>query len=123
MNVQKQKEKRKNSEIEKKLKSYRIYKTMLGLAQQEREAGEDDFRPNRAGERVLLTLRMREIERSLHALPMERERLLLELHYLEGHSVERCAEMLYISRATAYRLKRRGLEMLAAGENDRARHV
>lgn len=105
------------------LASYSICQTMLELAKAPQEENDGQTPRSRAGECVMLTMRMREIERALRSLPMGKERLVLELHYLQGTPVERCAEQLYVSRATAYRLKRRGLAMLAARENRSAAHA
>lgn len=102
---------------------YPIYQTMLELAKAPPD--EDGTREprSRTGECVMLTMRMREIERAVRSLPMGKARMVLELHYLHNIPVERCAEQLYVSRATAYRLKRRGLAMLAVRENRSAAHA
>ncbi|MBQ8396734.1 MAG: hypothetical protein IJX53_00875 [Clostridia bacterium] len=104
---------RKQELIAKRLEQYRTYQTMLALRDQ----------PVRASDRVLIGMRVREIEREVRALPVGRERLLLELHYFEGHSIERCAELMYISRATAFRVRRRAFALLAENEQRRAIHA
>ena len=94
------------------LSAYRVYGRMLLCGEEMSSC-----------DRVLVRMRMREIEGLLGDLPVGNARLLLELHYLRGYSVERCAERLAISRATAYRLKRRGLSLVAAKKNREARHA
>lgn len=94
------------------MSAYRIYEKMLLCGEGMSSC-----------DRVLLRMRMREIENLLGDLPVGDARLLLELHYLRGCSVERCAERLGISRATAFRLKRRGLALVAARKNRMARHA
>ena len=96
-----------------RLGQYRTYRAMLALTEQ----------PMRAGDRVLITMRMREIEREVRALPISRERLLLELHYFEGHSIEHCAELMQVSRATAFRLRRRAVTALERQAKLRALHA
>ena len=44
-------------------------------------------------------------------LPNGDEKLLLYYHYVKGESVERCAELLGISRRSAFRLKNRALSL------------
>ena len=101
------------------LAAYQTYEKMLkATALREEEGGRE-----RTGERVMLTMRMREIERLLRELPIGNVRLLLELHYLQGMSVEGCAAQMGISRATAFRLKQRGLCMVAARTNRLADHA
>lgn len=104
---------RNQSLIAKRLEQYRTYQAMLALADQ----------PVRTSDRVLISMRIREIEREVRALPVGRERLLLELHYFEGHSIEHCAELMQVSRATAFRLRRRAFALLAENEQRRAIHA
>lgn len=85
-----------------RLGMYRMWATMAGLG---RLSAEDA---------AMLRLRMREVERSVGALPMGDERLVIELHDLGGASMERCAEQMGISRSTVYRLRRRAIARLDA---------
>ena len=39
------------------------------------------------------------------------EKLLLYFHYVRGESIEKCAELLGVSRSTAFRLRKRALRM------------
>jgi len=97
----------------KRLELYRVYQTMLGLCDQ----------PMRGSDRALIELRVGELEREVQALPVGRERMILVLHYFEGNSIERCAELMDVSRSTAFRIHRRALEMLNFNERLRAMHA
>lgn len=99
--------------IAKRLEEYRVYQAMLALTD----------KPIRTSDRVLISMRIREIEREVRALPVGRERLFLELHYFEGHSIERCAELMDVSRATAFRIRRRAFASLDANARMRAFHA
>ena len=49
----------------------------------------------------------------LEEIPSYREKMLLHYHYILGYSVESAAEAMDISRSSAFRLKKCGLELLA----------
>ncbi len=97
----------------KRLALYRVYQTMLGLCDQ----------PMRGSDRALIEMSVRDLEREVQALPVGRERMILVLHYFEGNSIERCAELMDVSRATAFRIHRRALDMLVFNERLRAMHA
>ncbi len=63
------------------------------------------------GEDAFLQARMYEIRSLWGSLPPSPEKLFLNLHFLRGHAVEKCAELMGISRSTAFRLKKRGILM------------
>lgn len=113
MKISKTEINRNRETIARRLEQYRTYQTMLALVDQ----------PIRTSDRVLISMRIREIEREVRALPVGRERLLLELHYFEGHSIERCAELMQVSRATAFRLRRRAFALLVENEQRRVMHA
>ena len=98
-------------EAARQLSEYQMYRKMLTVASELNEENTDAR--NRTVDCVMLRMKMRDIERSLRQLPPGDERMLLELHYLSGLSIEHCADRLYVSRATAYRLKNRGLALWA----------
>ena len=101
---------RRLDEAAQRLSEYQIYRKMLAVSS---ELSEEETERSRTVDCVMLRMKMRDIERSLRALPPGDARMLLELHYLGGLSIERCADRLYVSRATAYRLKNRGLALWA----------
>ena len=53
--------------------------------------------------------RCRAVVSLINSMPPAREKSLLTLRYLNGHSIERCAELLGVSRRTAYRIHKRAL--------------
>ena len=57
--------------------------------------------------------RAREILQMLEEIPSYREKMLLHYHYILGYSVESAAEAMDISRSSAFRLKKCGLELMA----------
>lgn len=57
--------------------------------------------------------KMFEVKRFVTSLPPDDRKLFLYYHYIRGETVEKCAELLNISRRTAFRLKRRSLEYAA----------
>ncbi len=53
--------------------------------------------------------RCRAVVSLINSMPPTREKSLLTLRYLNGHSVEQCADLLGVSRRTAYRIHKRAL--------------
>ncbi len=54
--------------------------------------------------------KMYEVRHFVMTLDNSNEKLMLYYHYIRGESVEKCAELLGISRSSGFRLKRRALE-------------
>ena len=102
--------------VEGYLKGYALNKKLLRMERYEkeffgdrsREEGEELF-----GEGALARARMFEIRHFIMELENCDEKLLLYYHYIKGESVERCGELLGISRSSAFRMKHRAL-LLAA---------
>ena len=57
--------------------------------------------------------RMYEVRNFIMSLENSDEKLLLYYHYVRGEPVEKCAELLGISRSSGFRLKNRALDMAA----------
>ena len=57
--------------------------------------------------------KMFEVKRFVTSLPPDDRKLMLYYYYIHGETVEKCAEMLGISRRSAFRLKKRALEYAA----------
>jgi DNA-directed RNA polymerase specialized sigma24 family protein len=100
------------------LESYRFGRKMIEINKYEKEyfggrdnpdagwaVGEDD--------EAYIKAKMFEVKRFVTSLPPDDRKLFLFYHYIRCESVERCAELLRISRRSAYRLKRRALEYAA----------
>ena len=95
-------------EVKEYLERYLIYKQMLDADEYAREYSDKDA-PLCDG--VILRAKMGEIERFIRSLPVCREQTLLFNHYVRGHSVEFCGEMMYISRRTAFRVAKKAIEL------------
>ena len=55
--------------------------------------------------------KMFEIRHFILDMPNSEEKIMLYYHYVRGESVERCGELLGISRSSAFRLKKRALKL------------
>ena len=62
-------------------------------------------------EAPLARAKMFEVRHFILGLPNSDEKLLLYYHYIKGDSVERCAELLGISRRNCFRLKQKALAL------------
>ena len=60
-----------------------------------------------------LMSKLYEIRAFILEIPATNEKLLLYYHYVHGESLMQCAELLDISRASEYRLKKRALKLAA----------
>ena len=92
------------------LGSYLIFKQMIDA---------DEYAQNYGGceahvcENIILRAKMEEIEMFIRSLPVCREQALLFNHFLRGHSIEFCGEMMYVSRRTAYRILNSAVKLAA----------
>ena len=108
-----------NAEILRKtedyLKSYRVNGKLLRLERYEKEyfGYKEGCDFEAFGEAPLARARMYEIRHFINSLDNCDEKLVLYYHYIKGESVERCAELLGVSRSTAFRMKKRGHIMVA----------
>ena len=96
--------------MENYLKGYWLNRSLLRLERYEREcfgwqATEEDL----PGEAPIARARMFEIRHFITSMTNSNEKLMLYYHYIRGESIERCGELLNISRAGAYRLKKRAV--------------
>lgn len=106
------------SEVEDYLRSYSFYKKLLKLDRYEQEYfGASPMRERSIyehhGEVSLAHAKMFEVRHFIMMMQNSDEKLLLYHHYLRGESVERCAELLGMSRSSAFRLKKRALTLAA----------
>ena len=101
------------------LESYLIFSKMLDMRQyEEKEASGRDAETRKAAiayEIVCIKARMHEIEDFIENLSAEGRwsecKIFLRYHYVHGFTVEECSEKMYVSRSTAYRLKKQALRI------------
>lgn len=92
------------------LSSYILHKKWLDAGRYEREY----FGAAPTGEEVFLQAKLFEVREFIAALPNCPEKLFLNCHYIRGHSVEKCAELMSVSVRSAYRLKNRAISLAAS---------
>ncbi len=103
-------------EVEAYLSDYRVSARMLEMNRYEREYFQSDERPvpdlSRETE-IYLKARMYEIRSFVLSISDCDEKLFLYYYYVHGENLTRCAELLDVSRATVYRLRKRALRTAA----------
>ena len=103
------------------LESYLIYSKMLDMrvCEEGLSSSEDEEKRRAAAayEIVCIKTRMREIEEFIEKLKIDGKwlecKIFLKYHYIFGYTIEECSEKMYVSRSTAYRLKKRALKIAA----------
>ena len=96
--------------MENYLKAYCLNRCLLRLERYEREYfGRQETEEDLPGEAPLARARMFEIRHFITDMNNSTEKLFLYYRYIRGETVERCGELLNISRASAYRLKKRAI--------------
>jgi len=94
------------------LKGYSLNQKMIKMERYEKEFFSKKERDTEfLGEIPLARARMFEVRHFINELKNGDQKLLLYFHYIKGESVERCGELLGISRSSAYRLKSQALLM------------
>jgi DNA-directed RNA polymerase specialized sigma subunit len=105
------------SEVENYLRTYGFYRKLLRLDKYEQEYfGTQNQFPDvldRSSEAALAHARMFDVRHFIMSMQNSDEKLFLYTHYVKGDSVEKCAELLGISRSSAFRLKKRALIVAA----------
>lgn len=110
-------------EVEAYLIDYRAAARMLEMNRYERDYfnGNERSVPDLSREtEVYLKARMYDIRAFVLSIGDCDEKLFLYYHYIHGENLMRCAELLGVSRATVYRLKKRALH--AAAKHYREKH-
>ena len=100
------------AEAENYLKGYALNKKLIYAERYEEEFGggrSEDL--ELLGDIPLARARMFEIRHFIMDMPNSDEKLMLYYHYVKGEPVERCGELLGISRSSAFRLKAKALAL------------
>ena len=97
-------------EIENYLLGYSLNRKLLRMDRYEREYyGKSALDFESPGEVPLARARMYEVRHFIMSIHNCDEKLFLYYRYVKGETVERCAEMLGISRAGGFRMRKRAL--------------
>ena len=92
------------------LKGYLLNQKLMRLDRYERTYfGFEDREGDLPDDLPLAKARMFAVRHDLMKMDNSDEKLLLYYHYIRGESVERCAELLGVSRSSAFRMKKRAL--------------
>ena len=96
------------------LSGYKLFRSLLELEKYEREfLSSHQWENERPGDLTLARAQMFEIRHFILDMPNSNEKIILYLHYIDCEPIERCADIMNISRSSAFRLKKRAL-LLAA---------
>ena len=99
-------------EAENYLKGYTLNKKLIRAERYEEEFGGGERRDlELLGDIPLARAKMFEIRHFIMDMENSDEKLLLYYHYVKGEPVERCGELLGISRSSAFRLKSNALAL------------
>lgn len=102
------------------LSGYKINRHLFKLENYERRKSlESEWEAECPGELPMARARMFDIRHRILSLPNGDEKLILYYHYVKGEPIEKCGEMLGISRSSAFRLRRRALCLFAAKALDK----
>ena len=110
--------------MDKILSEYSVFRKLLDMQNYNNEyfGNAEIFRKNERkrqgeslpGDKPDIMARMFDLRRFVLSLDATNEKLFLFYHYIHGESVGRVAELMRISRRSAFRLKARALEYAAA---------
>ena len=96
-------------EMEDYLRGYAFHEKMIAMDEMERSFFYDARKRGASSELSLAQVRLFEIRHFVMGMENSMEKLLLYYHYVKGESVERCGELIGVSRSTVFRMKRRAL--------------
>ena len=96
--------------IENYLKGYKFNRRLLMMKNYEEKYFDTlEWESESPAEFSLARAKMYEIRHFLLGMDNSNEKLILYYHYVRNEPIERCAELLGISRSSGFRLKRRAL--------------
>jgi len=97
------------------LSNYRYGARLLGMNKYEKNYFNSKYpKALNAEDEALVKAKMFEIKMFVTSLPPDDRKLFLYYYYIKCETVERCGELLGVSRRTAYRMKTRALDYAAA---------
>lgn len=110
------------------LLGYKRNKLLLQIEKYE-EDNRDEFEPSEyeefpdvTNELIGARMEMYKVRHFIMDLPNCEEKLLLYFHYVKGESIERCSELIGVSRRSAFRLRHKAM-LLAYNELVRRRLI
>ena len=99
-------------EMKNYLSGYKLFRDLLELEKYEREfLRSHAWISERPGDINMARVQMFEIRHFILSLPNSNEKILLYLHYIDCEPIERCGDIMNISRSSAFRLKRKALTL------------
>ena len=98
--------------VENYLNSFKFCRRMLNLRNYEQKYFDTlEWEKESPAEFSLARAKMYEIRHFILDLPNGDEKLLLYYHFVRGETIERCAELLGVSRSSGFRMKKRALAL------------
>ncbi len=96
---------------------YKLASDLLALDKYEKEfIRSKEWETERPGDISLSRVKMFEIRHFILSLPNSNEKILLYLHYIDCEPIERCGNIMGISRSSAFRLKKKALALACASQ-------
>lgn len=106
------------------LEGYKTHKNLYKIDLYEKSRGlVSEWEAESPNELFLARARMFDVRHAIMDMPNSDEKLFLYFHYIKGESVERCGDMLGISRSTAFRVKRRAVELFVKHRREEGEHA
>ena len=103
--------KEQREEAENFLKSYKFCRELIMLGNYEKKYFETlEWESETPAEFGVARAKMFQVRHFIMGMRNSREKLLLYYHYVHCDTVEKCAELMGISRSSAFRLKKKALE-------------
>ncbi len=108
------------SDVVSYLESYRSNKKLIQMMRYEKEYFKDDFEESvkdgdylslPVGDEVLLRSAMFKVRKFIMSIGENNCRLILYYHYIKGQPIAKCAELLGVSRTSAFRLRKKALSI------------
>ena len=97
------------------LNSYKFCRTLINMKNYEDKYFDTlEWESESPAEFTLARAKMFEIRHFILDMENSSEKLMLYYHFVRGESIERCGELLGVSRSSAFRMKKRALALAVA---------